>query len=93
MIKIKKNPETLGYEQSKNIIKVENAYYLIAQVDYDKMVLFKIKGNMPWNRYVDPVSVNWATLNTHNIQEVCPDFKDKKVERVVCNITFEILNG
>lgn len=84
------DPASLSYYDGKNIIKVEDQFYLIAQCDYGKMVLFELMDRMEWNRNSEPINVKWSDLNTETICDYYPEFQGKKVERVNCKITFEI---
>ena len=81
-------PHQLSYYDGENVFKVEDKYFLIAQCDGGKMILFSIADGMEWNREDDPVDVRWNSLTTESIKSYFPEFKDSVVERVNVKITF-----
>lgn len=85
-----KSPQSLSYLSGKNVFKVGERYFLIAQCDYGQMVIFDLKDDMEWNREFSPVMVTWHELNTETIKEYFPSWKDEEIVRVNAKITIEI---
>lgn len=83
--------QKLSYYDGENVIKVDEQYYLIAQCDSGKIILFTIEDGMQWNRKLDPVTIDkWANLTTDTIKDYFPEFIGKVVTRVNAKITIEI---
>jgi hypothetical protein len=84
-------PQALSYYNGENIIKVDGQYFLIAQCDYGKMILFVLENEMEWNRKDNPVKIDeWSKLNTETIKNYIPEFSGKTVTRVNATITIQI---
>jgi hypothetical protein len=83
--------QELSYYNGENIIKVDDQYFLIAQCDYGKMILFVLENEMEWNRKDNPVKIDeWSKLNTETIKNYIPEFSGKTVTRVNATITIQI---
>ncbi len=89
-ININKQEDSISYYDGHNVIKVDSQYYLIAQSDAGMMTLFELGDDMEWNRYFDPIKVEWHKLNVNTIKDYIPEFSGKAVSKVKVMITIQI---